>query len=598
MVASQQLITALQAQSEQAQSDAASRQDELSKLTAARDSAAQNALQLLDVAQRLVTPETSREDRNSLILRQCQVYLLTGRYDEAAVLGQFLLEHFPSIAGTKDAAVMAMRADAQLLEQAPTDDRQFETEHLASICESIIHTWPGEAGAEDAAQVLVAMAIQNSDMKRALKLLDTMQKGSSQRAKFEIIIGRLTWAEYQKRAAQDSANTGPDEELLQQAESLLSSGLSAFTSENVTRNAAFGALNLAQVYLERHEVEKAITQLETATVAPLDLIKQKLPAAADADFVISTYRTALRAYIAGMHNGDQVTALVDKAQNVVAALRDMLAEGADGSDKIVAVYKQLARELLDQFDRIRSPQDKDSFSQSLAVFMRSIQENTTDAKTLLWIGSTLNSVADGLAADGLEQNARTFRGQTIKALDAAQKSGFHGDPNADDLMLELKRQKALAMRGQRNFSGSVDLFAEILKSKPGLISAQVDAAQTLQQQADVDKSATRFAEAASGARENIVWGWRKIAQATRGKEPFSDIFFDAVYNLAYCQFRYGEIQNRTDAKQAALRTLLDQHSLFPELGGNKNKNRYNELAKQIQTSLDQTASGLQSANKR
>jgi tetratricopeptide (TPR) repeat protein len=151
----------------------------------------------------------------------------------------------------------------------------------------------------------------------------------------------------------------------------------------------------------------------------------------------------------------------------------------------------------------------------------------------------------------------------------------------------------LALRGQNRYDAAVEAFAAILKSKPNLIQAQIDAAETLQRKADQDRSATVFGQAVSGLADQSIWGWRRIALATRGKESLMPIQCDAIYNLAYCQFRYGEISQREDARQAALRTLADQHKQYPQLAGPRSVERYNALAKQIQTSLGEPAVGLQ-----
>jgi hypothetical protein len=80
--------------------------------------------------------------------------------------------------------------------------------------------------------------------------------------------------------------------------------------------------------------------------------------------------------------------------------------------------------------------------------------------------------------------------------------------------------------------------------------------------------------------------------ATKGKEEFSDTYFEALYNMAYCRLRYGELLNRDDAKQAALTEIKNQRRLYPEMGGPNWKPKFLELAHQIQKSLGQPTTGL------
>jgi hypothetical protein len=92
---------------------------------------------------------------------------------------------------------------------------------------------------------------------------------------------------------------------------------------------------------------------------------------------------------------------------------------------------------------------------------------------------------------------------------------------------------------------------------------------------------------------NLIWGWRQIALATKGKEDFSHLYFEAVYNMSYCRLRYGEILDREDAKKSALSEIQGQYEIFPELGGEQWKPKFIELARRIQKSLGQPESGLQ-----
>ena len=119
-----------------------------------------------------------------------------------------------------------------------------------------------------------------------------------------------------------------------------------------------------------------------------------------------------------------------------------------------------------QLDRLTQPDEKASFAQSLATFMQSLREQTSDAKTLMWVGSTLNSVADKLADSHLEKIAQEFRERALESLDAAANAGFAKDSTADGLLSELKRQKAIALRGQGRFDEALKLFVELLKAKP------------------------------------------------------------------------------------------------------------------------------------
>ena len=85
----------------------------------------------------------------------------------------------------------------------------------------------------------------------------------------------------------------------------------------------------------------------------------------------------------------------------------------------------------------------------------------------------------------------------------------------------------------------------------------------------------------------------QIAKATQGNEHFADAFFEAVYNMAYCRLRYGEIANRKDAIESAMTDIKNQLQLFPGMGGPQWKPKFDELLRKIQSSLGQPVTGLQ-----
>ncbi len=566
-------------------------------------STAQQALDSLNLAMQFVNKDVTAEDINSVRMRQAIAQFFLENYYEAAVIGEFLLDRRSSIAGSREAAGVAMRAFLQLYLKAPEADRTFERMRLESICDRIISRWPDEPGTDEAANILITMALQDSDLAHARRLLDTMETGSPARAKLETHMGRMVWNEYLAQSQKSDADATATKNLVVEAERLLTSGVANLKLESLTVDGAFGALNLAQLFLDRGELDKAIAQLETETIAPLDVIKQKLPPASDAKFVRETYRTALRVYVSGMRNEEQRSAFIDKAHNVVVALRETTAGDDPGQkDSLVTLYYQLARELLTQLDKIEQADEKAAFAQSLVTFMRSIQEQSSDAKILLWVGTTLNSVADKLLASGLEKNAKEFQAQALSALDAADSTGFTSDSNSETLLMELKRQKAIAHRGQGQFDAAIKLFVEVLKIKPSLLNVQIDAARTLQLKGDVNNDPNFFAQAVGGSNKetlpgatrptNVIWGWRQIAKATQGKEQFSNAFFESVYNMAYSRLRYGELSERKEAIESAMTDIKNQFQLFPEMGGPQWKPKFDELFKQIQKSLGQPATGL------
>lgn len=601
-----QLRQEIQTLAPQLETSGANRASLAADLQSKRESlrtSAEQSLQRLKLALQLATSEIPREEINGIRMRQAVANFFLENYYEAAVLGEYLLDRYPTVTGSREGAGVAMRAYLQLHLQAPESDRAFERSRLESICTRIMQKWPDEPGTDEAANILITLALQDAHLDRAMALVNTLEKGSSPRAKLETHMGRMAWNKYLTQSKDAGTDPAANQMLLTQAEELLSSGVGNLKPETLTLDAALGALNLAQLYLERDEIDKAIAQLENGPIGPLDVIKQKLPPASDPKFVRESYRTALQAYVSGMRQGQQSNNLLEKAHGIVVALRETTADSDPAQkDTLVAIYYQLARELLSQLDRLESPDEKASFAQNLATFMQSLREQATDAKTQMWVGSTLNSVADKLAESHLDKIAGEFRAQAVESLDAAANTGFGSDESAQTLLNELKRQKGIAFRGQGQFDEALQQFVELLRAKPALVNIQIDAAKTLQMRGDQKQDAESFAAAVAGSNKeslasgqratNLVWGWRQLAMATKGKEQFSNEYFEALYNMSYCRLRYGEILNREDAKKAALSEIQSQKQQFPEMGGPNWKPKFEELARRIQKTLGQPTTGL------
>jgi hypothetical protein len=594
-----QQVQALRAEEDASESDAV--KDRLEQTRGELSAAARQALATLHAALGFVTAETTREEINNVRARQAIAHFVLDEFVEAAVLGEYLLNRYASVAGTRDAANVAMRANLQLYLAAPKDNREFERTQLEAVCQRIVQLWPDEPGTDEAANVLVTLALQNNDLDSARKLMDTMEQGSAARARLESHLGRLAWSTYLSQSDQPNADPAAQQALLDEAERRLTSATAALKPETLTLESAFGVLNLIQILLEKGETDQALQVLESNPVAPLDILKQQLPLASDPKFAHETYRTALRVYVTAMRGDQQSSEWINKARAIVVALRETTKGGdAAQGDVLIKLYYQLARELIGQFDRIERSEDQAAFADSLMTFMQSIQEQSTDAKVLLWVGTTLNSLADKLAAANLPRNAKKFREQALAAVNRVADGEVPSDDSGADLRGEIKRQQALALRGQGEFDRALALFGELLKATPNRLNLQTDAAKTLQMQGDALNDPNPFALAVGGAQRdastarpgNVIWGWLQIAKATQGKQNFANEYFEAVYNMSYCRLRYGELLKQDMSKQAALTDILNQCRLFPEMGGPEWKPKFEALAKQIQSSLGQAAVGL------
>ena len=160
------------------------------------------------------------------------------------------------------------------------------------------------------------------------------------------------------------------------------------------------------------------------------------------------------------------------------------------------------------------------------------------------------------------------------------------------MTMELKRQRALAQRGAGNYEAAVDQFTEILKGNSKSLQIQIDAADTLQSWAKDSGRSVLYGEAMMGTRKfknpetnrdsNLIWGWRKMVQATRSNPKFRETYFNALYNLIECRLEYGVLEKSDKAIKSALTEISNAEKRHPELGGPVQKKKFMDLKQRIQ----------------
>jgi tetratricopeptide (TPR) repeat protein len=260
--------------------------------------------------------------------------------------------------------------------------------------------------------------------------------------------------------------------------------------------------------------------------------------------------------------------------------------------RVTTIYRLIAKELKQQFEALETVEEKKKFAGSLASFLGSIEQDSDDSKTVLWAGSTLLSVAESLSQLSLTANAKPLFQQAVSALNRAESLGFAGDPQEVAMTMELNRQRALAQRGAGNFEAAVDQFTEILKQNSNSLQIQIDAAKTLQGWGKARKRAKLYGEAMMGTGKftnpktnrdsNLIWGWRKMVQATRSNPKFRETYFEALYRLIECRLEYGLLEKSEKAIKSSMTELTNAEKRHPDLGGPAQKQKFMELKKRIQ----------------
>lgn len=559
------------------------------------------ALEVFDLALKLVDDGTVREDINNVRYLQAVCHFAIGNYFETAVIGEFLLEKYPNVNGTRQATGLVIKALAKLHDQIREQFQPYVRTKLEQISQRVLERWPGSKEAIDAASTLARLAMADSDLAAAGSYLKMIPEDSDARVQLAVRLGRAYWVQAKQAQAAtdpgDGGNANNGAEALDKAYELLKQAIAKASPERLDYETALGALLLVDAMLEKGEVDQAIEQLESAPIAPLDLVKQKHPAivqSSGADlFFRETYKIAVKAYLAGLNRHPEDATWLAKAQGVIQQMREEAEQSDDpqAEKRVIAIYQLIARELKNQFDAIGDLNQRKAFAANLAKFLDAIARQSNDPRTILWAGATLMSVADTLASQATPDDARPLYVQAIQSFDRVEKIGLK-DPA---LIIELVRQRAIAKRGLGQYEEAMQDFIGLLKENPNNLTAQLDAARTLQMWGIQGKRSKALAEAMSGTEKvrdektrrttNLVWGWIYMVRALRDKPRFVEPYYEALYHLIEARLEYGILENSDRAKQAALKELQNARRRDPNLGTPEWKRRFDELEKRIQQDL-------------
>jgi len=549
----------------------------------------ESALGLFELALTFSDEKTELVDINKLRYLQSFCYFVTDQFFESALIAEFILNRYPTVDWTRQAASIGIRSYSALYNKAPEDDREFEKSKLDEICQNMIGRWPGSTESSAAASTMTSLALQQKDYLAAEKYFADVAKNSPSRSALGLKIGQRLWFSY----SADKAGLSDEDRRsrLDGVKKHLSQALASLDQQDVTYDAALGSLLLVNAHLATGEVEQAIARLEAEAIAPLDLIKQKHPAvlqSSKADvFKRGVYNTAIDAYLAAMQDAGEPQQWIDKASGIISAMKN----DPNSQASLTNTYRRIAKKLKDQFDTLQTPEEKRKFSKSLGSFLGSIEKDSNDPTTVLWAGSTLLSVANSLKEQNLDKDAAPLFKQSVSTLTRAESMNFTG-PNSAARVKELRRQRALAERGSGNFEAAVDQLAEILKESPNNLSVQIDAAETLHQWAMKTKLAKHFAEASGGKFDvkdsrskrvsKVIWGWRKLVGVTgKDKKKYGKQYNKALYHQIESVYQYGALKPDPNAVKVARIEWDKLAKRDPEMGGPIWKPKYAALKQKI-----------------
>ncbi|MEM9411753.1 MAG: hypothetical protein AAGA30_11610 [Planctomycetota bacterium] len=561
-------------------------------------------LEIFEMALKLAGEEIEREDWSQIRYLQSVCYFVQNQFFESALIGEFLVNRFPTVPFSRQAGGIAIRSYASLYDVADAQSKSFEKERLGNLAQKIIDTWPGSSESNQASSMLAKLILAESNIDEGeladvRRLIDKISESSPARANLEIKLGRKLWFAFTKAKSAGTLTPDQQNEKLLDLMDLLNRGVNFFDAENLQMDAAWGALFLVNAHFENNDIDAAIRQLDAEPIAPVDFIKQKNRVVFESPqsdaFIMATYKTAGKTYLAAISKYPEDNSWADKCLSVVNAMKTRARKA--GSPKLKAevssMYRMIAVQLEQQLAQKTDPIQQEKFIANLRRFIDTLQSESDDANTIIWSGGMLMKLGEIFVEQGRAQKAKPYFTAAITALERAEVM----DVQDQAILRELKRQQAIAKRGVGKYKESIEDFVSILKENPNAWQIQMDAAQTLQVWGMGTKNSKVLAKALSGTekyrdpktkrQKNLIWGWSNLAQALSGSAKLKNAYYESLFNAVSTRMQYGVLEKNSKVVAAASKRLQMAKRNEPNLGGENWADRFNELEKQIDSKQKQ-----------
>jgi len=566
------------------------------------------AFEMFRLALALDDPDTTLDDINQVRYFLCYLYYQSASPLEAAVMGEFLARRYPDSAGARPAARIALAAYLQAYNAASADQRAAEITRMTSIADYIVNRYSGQPEADEAAMVLADVALREKQFAQAAAHLARIPDASPKRIEADLKAGQALWAAYLALPVDDPSVTSEQrEKILADARQLLERGRAAAIENSADQgpllsNLAGAELSLAQLYLLEATPQRAVEVLERPNSGVLALAAAQHPAAARGNFILEAYKAALQAYVG--------TQALDRAQQMMNLLEQQAQATGESGAALTRIYLALGRELERQVARLRTENKQDELQRTLKSFDQFLDQIAASPagnsfNSLTWIAQTYVALGSGLTSSGKPaQQSRAYYEKAARAYDrllqaAAKDPAFAPQPEA---LVAAKIQLARCDRLLGNYQESLDTLVELLKQRPTMLDAQVEAAETYQAWGATDPNQYNFAvhggrkaKKPDGSIVNIVWGWRKIAATVQQNPKFQSNYYDAVYHLAQCAIDQAASRSGADREKSlnSARSLIEQLARTrPDLGGDEWFAKFDALLRRIEGDLGLPLGGL------
>jgi len=543
------------------------------------------------------------------------------RFHEAAALGDFLVERYPSAKGSQQAARIALASWQQLQKQSVAAWADQAKVSCVETAETMMRTWPDRPEAADAAVIAIAAAAEARSPERITEILASVPASSPRRGEVLLRGGAALWREVQEKSRLDEAARPAAATLAgwrAQAAKAIDDGLSG-VAPGAGAIAVAAALARAQMAMEDGDNPRVASLLEHKDHGPwtvLTVDQEAFKPFKSGPLATATATAALRYFIE--------TEQVDKAAQAMKKLEELAgASGAEASAKLTSMYQSMGRDLQGQLLSLASgpaagtPPAQARAASILSGFEKFLEGVAKDQKlpSQMWAATTYLNLGSGegtsavvpkAKADGyLDRAAAIYEGLLAKGGEEIAKF----EPSIRLKMANVYRERGKWDDAQKHMDW---ILAD--KRRQNTLDFQWQAAELLQQTAaksvDKAKQAATYAQAISGYKRRSgtaeIWGWgwavisnRLEQQAFAGSDEKAlearRKFFQARINAVKCRIEKAELvpQERDRELQKAFDYIEITYKMHPDLGGADTTKQFDKLLKDLEKRQNKPPRGVE-----
>jgi len=545
--------------------------------------------------------------------RSLLTYLLyeSRRLHDAAAMGEFLAERYPGAKGARQAAKIAMASWQGLGREGPEAWRAEAKARLASLAETMVRTWPREAEGADAAQVVIASAVEAHDLDRLAALVDAVPPDAAKGHETLMRAGGAMWREVlDRRRLPEDVRPAPERLAAWKAGAVaaLDRGLGAVPAGEPAGPVAVSAgLARCQIAMEDGDEALAARLLEHPQWGGWTVLTAGTATGTTAE---NAAAVALRYFIQTQQS--------DKAREAMQKLEAAAGTGPEASAKLTAIYLAMGRDLQAQLEALAAGGSAGESDPRVAAllagferFLDGVAARDEKIASQMWVATTYLSLGSGTGSGSVVPKAKASAylaraGEVLKGLLArAEAAPAAGAEDLSRLVPAIRMKVASVDRELGRWEDALSQIDWILSDarRQNALDLQIQAAETLQAAgqgaADPAAAARWLKEAIAGRKSGggVAWGWGGIANrlARQAADPRAadarTKFFEARLAVVRCRLALLDKpgQDRAKLLQMAANDVAITYRLYPDLGGEAFRAQFDALLKRVQQERGETA---------